>query len=926
MDNGAHYIKADLQVHTPRDRNWKPACVGDENRRQFSREFIAACRAAGLGAIAITDHHDFGFLPYIREAAKTEIGHDGGVMPEDQQLVVFPGLELSLEVPCQVLLILSADFPGERLSTVLDKLDIDPSDPAESWGAEPQKLKFLSLGELHDRLDQTDWLRGEYIVLPNVTDGGYKTLMRSGMDAQYRDMPCVGGYLDGPAAKIGTGNARIFAGLDIARGNKSIATVQTSDARSFERLGANASWIKWAKPTAEALRQACLAAESRVAHDEPGLPNVHVTRVVVSNSKFLGPVSLELNSQYNALIGGRGTGKSSFLEYLRWGLCDQPPEIGKEDDGPDLAGRRRRLIDLTLTPVEGHVEVHFQLNGIKHVVRRYPGGTDLRLKVGDQPMASATEDEVRGLLPVRAYSQRQLSDVGIDLDELTRFVTAPIKDRLAELDSRRDELAGAIRENFVHLQRMRAIDRAMARDRLSHESLGQQAAALRETLGGLSEEDQAILRTKPGYDQGDALVKNWASRVAQATDEVERAWRTLKKLADGTGAAVASDLPEKGAIDAVQREVRTLLGEADAALSAALSGLRTGAGPGSPLDEQRAAWSERHALFNAQYGAATGRSTAHAEKLDELQALEARRRRLHQSLDTHAQQMELLGAPSANHHTLRAEWRALQAERTSRLEEQCETLGGLSDQLIRATIRAGAGTTAQQLRFKVELQGSGMRSAKVDSFLAGVAAASDPLAEWHAALDELEGLVLSGGNLAITPVASPSLNSFASSDLSRMSSKLTAEAILELSLLGLDDHPVFEYRAKEGEHIAFADASAGQQATALLRVLLNQGGPPLIIDQPEDDLDSLVIQEIVDAIFLAKSRRQLIFSSHNANLVVNGDAELIACFNYRTSGDHSAGQIELEGAIDIPAVRKQITLVMEGGEKAFRRRKEKYGF
>jgi chromosome segregation protein len=147
--------------------------------------------------------------------------------------------------------------------------------------------------------------------------------------------------------------------------------------------------------------------------------------------------------------------------------------------------------------------------------------------------------------------------------------------------------------------------------------------------------------------------------------------------------------------------------------------------------------------------------------------------------------------------------------------------------------------------------------------------------------------------------------------------------------LGLDDHPVFEYRAKEGEHIAFADASAGQQATALLRVLLNQGGPPLIIDQPEDDLDSQVIQEIVNLIWTAKSRRQLIFSSHNANVVVNGDAELVACFNYRASGDHSAGQIELEGAIDIPDVRKQITSVMEGGEKAFRlrkSRKEKYGF
>jgi chromosome segregation protein len=99
-----------------------------------------------------------------------------------------------------------------------------------------------------------------------------------------------------------------------------------------------------------------------------------------------------------------------------------------------------------------------------------------------------------------------------------------------------------------------------------------------------------------------------------------------------------------------------------------------------------------------------------------------------------------------------------------------------------------------------------------------------------------------------------------------------------------------------------------------------------VIDQPEDDLDNQVIFDIVDLIWKAKGARQLVFSSHNANLVVNGDAELVVCCDYRDAGDHSAGRIKLEGAIDVPAVRDEITVVMEGGEKAFRLRKEKYGF
>lgn len=109
-------------------------------------------------------------------------------------------------------------------------------------------------------------------------------------------------------------------------------------------------------------------------------------------------------------------------------------------------------------------------------------------------------------------------------------------------------------------------------------------------------------------------------------------------------------------------------------------------------------------------------------------------------------------------------------------------------------------------------------------------------------------------------------------------------------------------------------------------MLLNQGGPPLVIDQPEDDLDSQVILDIVELIWSAKAGRQLVFASHNANLVVNGDAELVVCCDYRAAGDHSAGKIKLESAIDIPAVRDEIRIVMEGGEKAFRLRKDKYGF
>ena len=106
-------------------------------------------------------------------------------------------------------------------------------------------------------------------------------------------------------------------------------------------------------------------------------------------------------------------------------------------------------------------------------------------------------------------------------------------------------------------------------------------------------------------------------------------------------------------------------------------------------------------------------------------------------------------------------------------------------------------------------------------------------------------------------------------------------------------------------------------------MLLQQEGGPLIIDQPEGDLDNKLITEIADVLHSAKENRQLVFVSHNANLVVNGSSEFVGFVDV---GDDSNRSLSLMGAIDHPEICGAITANMEGGEKAFRSRQLKYGF
>jgi len=86
----------------------------------YAGRLVQACRERGLQGIAITDHHDMAFVPYVRQAAAEETDSEGKPLPNNQRLVVFPGMELTLGVPCQALLsvrcrVTPMPAPGDRV-------------------------------------------------------------------------------------------------------------------------------------------------------------------------------------------------------------------------------------------------------------------------------------------------------------------------------------------------------------------------------------------------------------------------------------------------------------------------------------------------------------------------------------------------------------------------------------------------------------------------------------------------------------------------------------------------------------------------------------------------------------------------------------------------------------------------------------------
>lgn len=120
------------------------------------------------------------------------------------------------------------------------------------------------------------------------------------------------------------------------------------------------------------------------------------------------------------------------------------------------------------------------------------------------------------------------------------------------------------------------------------------------------------------------------------------------------------------------------------------------------------------------------------------------------------------------------------------------------------------------------------------------------------------------------------------------------------------------------------ELSPGQRCSALIPIILLESSCPLVVDQPEDNLDNrLVFGLVVDILRGLKEKRQIIVATHNPNIPVSGDAEQIVVFDSPT---REQCERVIQGSIDCDDIVDQVKAIMEGSEEAFRIRAEKYGY
>lgn len=826
----------------------------------------------------------------------------------------------------QCLILFDTDLPREWWFQAQGALGI-PYVSNDTQAASARSLTQLSrcYDELAEDLDTLKDLRGRYIVLPNVSQGGQHTVVRNGAHQRFKEMPYIGGYLDA-AQTIDTCNhthKQRLSGQDQTWGNKVIYPIPTSDARDhgYPNLGSNNTWIKLSLPSAESIRQACLAWQSRIRIEEPAYPNVVIRSMTVRGTSPLDAVSLSFSPELNSIIGGRGSGKSTLLEYLAFGIgrgCHDLP-------AKDYSGKERlvRLIKDTLISENADVEVRIEIDGAAFAITRSAvSGYHPVLTYPNGNKETISEKEVRALIPGVAYSQGELSELGsantnTKLTDLLAFVDPTYKYEADSAEKKILDVQSALDGAYRKLVQLWTATAERTRTENRVNAIKARIIALNATLPKLDQVDQTTLNKHARLlelSQDVARISHDISDIGQRIQEIVQLARKMTPISDNEDTTFESFAKAANAlVGVVTPQIETLA----SAFGRENNKLETASDTWTKyLAAHQSTRDEVLKRMGVQKTAAKQIADLQGNISSEMAKLQEIDRRIVALYDPMAviasERAALKTAVKDQTEQLRTFGAQIEEQSDNTILVRVDDIGDLTEVYTALEILATRTRSHEAVRIrKFEELSSRSDAWKVlDNIVSEAARAvfwriSGADAESTPRIDTINELLSEGDTAGKAFLGQV--------DIDRLA--VVAKAVPRPRIS-------FMYKA-DGREITFDKASEGQRAAALLMMLIKQGGGPLLVDQPESDLDNSVVIKVVSLLHGMKHRRQVVFATHNANLVVNGASEFVIAMANNESGRRV---VHCSGAIDDPVINRCIAQTMEGGEQAFRDRHRKYGF
>ena len=867
---GAKWWKFDFHAHTPASNDFEEHFPPNSSDEITPESWLIRFMREGIDCVAITDHNCGDWIGELQETLEwmRESQHQ-----DYKPLVLFPGVEITALGGVHILAIFGPERTQQDIDALMGAVQYDGT-RGKSDGVTNKSI-FDVVGII---TRQGGIAVPAHVDLPN---GLFKKLsgndLRSVLNsANLHAMEIINDSFEPP---------QLYTDMKLQW-----SRVKGSDThfRTNDRFG-SFTWVKMDKPSMEGLKLALTDSDASVNCNPDIDPNRHaewtIEKLTVTNAKYVGrprSVECEFSPFLNAIIGGRGTGKSTLLELMRLTLQ-------RKDDIP------QRLIEENRKYYDAKSNEGLLLRSCQISLICRKGTARYRLNWESETSKSTIEEfkeeawtpipgEIRSLFPAHIYSQKQIFELAGEPSAILDIIDEAPDVKKAEYEEEKRRLENRYKQTGHKIHELNQI---LGEENRLQGELNDVSRQIRQIENSGHREALQTFRTRR---QQNSVINNLENEWESIANQLGEVSNTITPPTISNN--IYQDHPDMLSAlisnnkkwEELQQKLKALSLEANTIVSEWQSQKATAAWMRDLTQDM-----DRHQEVIAALTEQNIDPNLYPELLEK-----------HRTIENSLQEMDA-------HRSLRLDLRAAKEVTSRRLTENREKL---TERRRFFLARVLQGNTS--VKIKVEPFGENWDS--IEKSLRNILALDSG---YKRDFESLKHTYTNADDGKIDLLKDKILKIRAGTEqpqdgrLTERLRRLTLDSISNLELwLPTDDLDITFGQNNQ----PIEQGSPGQKTAALLAFILSYGDDPLLLDQPEDDLDNeLIYKLVVQQLKQIKTKRQVVVITHNANIVVNADAEMVLPLKI-TKGQTVVHE---PASLQRKQVRESICNVLEGGRQAF---------
>lgn len=899
---GAKWWRFDFHTHTPASEDYGKGPDQALLKQMNHREWLLNFMRQEIDCLVVTDHNSGEWINPLKEAVEILRSESH---PEFRTLYIFPGVELTVQGNIHILAVFSLEKESSDIDSLLGAVKYRATKGASDGCSECSPLEVIE--EIY---------RFGGIAIPAHVDQASGLFSLTGHTLA-QALECRHALsievIDPSKSKPQCYIDKKLKWAEVL-GSDSHHPSGTPNSRY---PGSHYTYVKMATPSLDGLRLALIDGELSLKRSDTIRydPNRHgqlvLTNIELNDGKYIGrgtPLSCHLNPWLNSIIGGRGTGKSTIIEFLRLALKrqDEIPSSLSNEFRKYQKISASRLDDGLLTNLSV-IKIEFYKDGAYFRVTWTTGNN---YKIEERNQFGAWVDSPCDILqrfPVRIYSQKQIFELAKEPQALLKVINDAPNVNYRELKREFDEMV----TKFLSF---RAQEREVAAGLQEESILIGQLEDIKRKLQLFENAENANIFTNYQHRQNQLrILETWYNSWVNFGTFLRTSAENMIPPGLDTQHFDASFQEDKEILEKTSQIILTFRGLQQQILRIS-----------EIMEATSIQWNEEKTnlkLFKT-ISNATNVYNRLLTQLTEIGVddpstygnLVKQRQDIEEKIRNLDIQKKKLAELKVSSQKCYNDIHILRRKITeSRLNFLTTTLGNNPYVKINVTPYGNLSASDDEIRDLIGRSGAGFeRDIGTIGGDEGLLSLLSPTSgkPLENCINELKDVIF---NIYINnPVT---INSLKDKRFGTHIQGLKPEQIDRIFCWFPEDSLDIQYSLKDSSSFKPVEqGSPGQKTAALLAFILSYGDEPLILDQPEDDLDNYLIYDlIVTQLREIKQKRQIIVVTHNANIVVNGDSENVIALDIR----HGQTQIVAQGCLQESSIREEICRVMEGGKEAF---------